>query len=69
MYMQCPLLDQYIEYGRKREEKKNEKHILGLLGGKKNKDSFNLSNSKPKRREITPSYAIDSDNEDQPVKK
>jgi hypothetical protein len=30
-YNPCPLLDNFIEFGRKKEEKKESKHILKLL--------------------------------------
>lgn len=31
MYNPCPLLDNFIEYGKKKEEKKDSKYILSLL--------------------------------------
>ena len=31
MFNSCPLLDNFIEFGRKKEEKKESKHILRLL--------------------------------------
>ncbi len=36
MYNACPLLDNFIEFGRKKEEKKESKHILRLLDNKSN---------------------------------
>jgi len=35
MYNACPLLDNFIEFGRKKDAKDNENQILSLLGSAK----------------------------------
>ena len=47
MYNSCPLLDNFIEFGRKREEKKQQKYILKLLENENQDTDSNKYNSTP----------------------
>jgi hypothetical protein len=51
MYNPCPLLDNFMEYGRKKEEKKEKQQFMMFLDDKTEKDAdeevFNLGNALP----------------------
>ncbi len=51
MYNPCPLLDNFMEYGRKKEEKKEKQQFMMFLDDKTEKDAdeevFNLGSALP----------------------